>query len=261
MDLVIGTPIHRKGAYVLDKFLDNQKQIQQKFPECKLVLSTDDLSCVDELKESIQRRDIKGAVISFKVEKPDYAQSRLWSIAAGREAIRQYILSQTQAKRLLFIDSDMTCDPNVVSIMEKEITNQDAVFSGYRFKNNRLGLTGAGCLLVTRKALEKIKFRCYEFKNGQVINEDNVLEMDLFKQGCRIKKGFFVSIDHYISQQEVKPISPQKVGIYRKIMTSSLIRFCLIGTSTVIHYNIASQGQKILWYFLSLRERLSGQNQ
>jgi hypothetical protein len=144
--------------------------------------------------------------------------------------------------------------------MEKEITHHDAVFSGYRFKNNRLGLTGAGCLLLTREALEKIKFRCYEFSNGQVINEDNVLEMDLFKSGYRIRKGFFLSIDHYISQQEVKPISPQKVGIYRKIMTSSLIRFCLIGISTVIHYNIASKGQRILWYFLSLREKLFGQN-
>ena len=210
MDLVIGTPIHRKGAYVLDKFLDNQKQIQQKFPECKLVFSTDDLSYLDELMKSIQQSGIKGTVISFEVKKPVYAKSRLWNIAAGREAIRQYILSQTQAKRLLFIDSDMTCDPDVISIMEKEITHHDAVFSGYRFKNNRLGLFGAGCLLLTREALAKIKFRCYEFSNGQVINEDNVLEMDLFKNGYRIRKGFFLSIDHYITPLEVNHISPQK---------------------------------------------------
>jgi hypothetical protein len=206
----------------------------------------------------IQQNSIKGEVITFNVEKSDYAKSRLWSIAAGREAIRQYMLSQTPAKRLLFIDSDMTCDRDVINILEKEITQNDAVFSGYRFKNNRLGLTGAGCLLLTREALTKIKFRCYEFHNGQVINEDNVLEMDLFRQGCRIKKGFFLSIDHYTGPQEVKHISPQKVSLYRNILTSACIRFFLIGISVVIHFNIASKGQRIVWRLQSLWEKILG---
>jgi hypothetical protein len=260
MSVLIGTPVHRKGAYVLDKFLDNQKQIQSKHNDCDLVFSTDDPSFVDELKRKVELWALRGTVISFKVDKPDYAKSRLWSIAAGRESIRQYFLSYTQADRLLFLDADMTFDPEVLVIMEKEIKDHDVVFSGYRFRNGRLGLTGAGCLLLRKHVLEKIKFRCFEFKNGQVINEDNVAELDMYRRGCRIKKGFFLAIEHYDSPVDVKSISPQKVNLYRKTMTSAFLRFCLIGASVVIHYNIASKGQRIVWRFLSLWDKYAGIN-
>jgi len=256
MKTLIGTPVHRAGAYALEKFLANQKQIQQNQPECYLALSTDDTSYTGELKNLMKRWELRGQVISFRVNKPDYAKSRLWNIASGRESIRQFFLSQPETDRLLFLDSDMTYDPSVVRIMEKEISNHDAVFSGYKFRNNRIGLTGAGCFLLKRKALEKIVFRCYEFKNGQTIYEDNIAEMDLFGQGCRIKKGFFLSIDHYASPTEVKHIDPQRVGVYRKVMTSALVRYCLIKTSVTVHYNIASQGQRILWSCLSFFEKL-----
>jgi hypothetical protein len=246
--IIVGTPVYRDGAYALDKFLKNQKQIQNKRPDCALIFSTDDLTYITELKDLLQRWRLRGTVISHKAEKPSYAKSRLWSIASARESIRQYLLSlpeanKSEANKLLFLDADMTFDPDVISIMEGEIKNNDALFSGYRFRNNYVGLTGAGCFLLTKKALKKIKFRCYEFKNGQTISEDTIAEMDLFRQGCKINKGFFLSIDHNTPSGEIKHIDPQTVGIYRRVMTSSIVRFFLIRISVAIHYNIPNKGR------------------
>lgn len=119
MKILIGTLVHRDGAYALGRFLVNQKQIQQNHPDCDLVFSTDDIGYMGELKNMLQQWQLRGTVISHIVEKPGYAKSRLWSIASGRESIRQYFLSQPEADRLLFLDADMTYDPAVISIMEK----------------------------------------------------------------------------------------------------------------------------------------------
>lgn len=54
--------------------------------------------------------------------------------------------------------------------------------------------------MLTREILRKIKFRCCEFKNGEVISEDQVLDMDLFRCHARVKKGIFVSVRHYLCQ-------------------------------------------------------------
>jgi hypothetical protein len=249
MKIIVGTPVHREGAFVLDKFMANQKLIQQHYPSSKLVFATDDIRFAEELNKLIKDSNLKANVISYQVVKPDYAKSRLWRIAAARESIRKYFLSQPGVDSLLFLDADMTFDPKVITIMQKEMKNYDAVFSGYRFRNDMIGLTGAGCLFLGRSALEKIQFRCYEFKNGQDINEDSVAEMDLFKQRCRIKKGFFVAIDHYASPTEAKHIDPQKVGVFKKVVNNNLVRYCLIKTSVVLHYNIPNKSQRILWHF------------
>jgi hypothetical protein len=258
MKILVGTPIHRNGAIVLEYFLSNQQQIQQNEPGCDLVFSTDDPGYVDELKNLIRQWRIRANVILSKVNKPAYARDRIWNIASSRESIRLYFINNPDAEKLLFIDADMTCDPNVIRIMEKEIIDHDAVFSGYRFRNGRIGLAGTGCLFLKRKALEKIRFRCYEFKNGQVINEDNVMEMDLFRKGCLIKKGFFLSIDHYSSAVEAKHINPGKVGFFRKITTGAFIRYCFFSLSVAIHYNIPTLGQRIIWFFQRFLDRLRG---
>jgi len=257
MRVLIGTPVYREGAYAFEKYLTNQQQIQQACPDCDLVLATNDTGYAGELDAMLRTWRLRGKVITYQVQKPGYAKSRLWNIASGREAIRRYFLSRPEAESLLFLDADMTYDPQVVTILGKELSGQDAVFSGYRFRNNRIGLSGAGCLLLRRQALEKIRFRCYEFTNGQVINEDNVAEMDLFRQRCRIKKGFFLAIDHYYSATDARSLRPQKVGLYRKVFTSAFARFCLIRASVVFHYNIPSKGQKIKWALTDYLKRVS----
>jgi hypothetical protein len=132
----------------------------------------------------------------------------------------------------------MTFDPSVVSIMEKEIKDYDAVFSGYPLRHRGIGLAGCGCVMLTRGILEKLSFRCYEFRNGEVIFEDNVLEMDLFRSGGRVKKGVFVPIYHYANSIEARHIEPQRLGLWRKIANNNFIRYMLIRTSIAACYNI-----------------------
>jgi hypothetical protein len=251
MNVLIGTPIHRQGAYVLDKFLANQKEIQKLSPACEILFTTVDGSYAAELRDTLARQGLKGTAICYKVEKPAGAQSRLWNIASGREAIRRYFLTQTDARELLFLDADMTFDPAVAGILEKEISGYSAVFSGYPIRGQGVGLAGAGCLMLTREAAEKIKIRCVEFKGGETIFEDNLIEMDIFSLGGRIKKGFFVEIDHYSSPAEARHIVPQRVGLGRRITNQPLLRYLVIRASLLLHCNIP-------WRLFNLKARVMG---
>lgn len=241
MKVLIGTPIHRDGTYALNQFLANQKQIQRNNPSCELLFATCESDLAAELTNLVDKSQLKAIVLTYKVEKPDWAKSRLWNIVCGREVVRQYVLSRPDIEGLLFLDSDMTFDPLVITILEKEIKGYDAVFNGYQQRIIGIALSGAGCLLLTRKILERIKFRCYEFKNGNAISEDSILEMDLYRLGGRIKKGFFLSIDHYVNSNEAKHIEPQKIGWFSKITTQPLFRYCLVKTSVLIHYNLSGK--------------------
>ncbi|MBM3156392.1 MAG: glycosyltransferase family 2 protein [Chloroflexi bacterium] len=238
MDVVIGTPVYRQGAHIIEKFLANQQQIQHNYPSSELVFATSEHDFVDELQHFLVSWKLRGTVVSYEVEKPSYASSKIWNIVGGREAIRNYVLTQTDAGYLLFLDSDMVIDASVINIMERKIQNYDAVFSGYPLRTYGIGLAGCGCVMLARSILERLRFRCYEFRNGEIIFEDNMLEMDLFRSGGRIKKGFFVPITHYVNPTEGKHIEPQRLGLWRRIANNSFIRYMLIKTSISVHYNI-----------------------
>ena len=246
MKVLVGSPVYRQGAYVLDKFLRNQKQIQDIRPDCDLVLSTQDLDYTGELRQELLKLGLRGTVISHTPQKPAYARHKAWNIASARESIRQYFLSQPEAGHLLFLDADMTFDPAVVNILEKELVNQEAVFSGLILRTHRPGLTAGGCLMMRRAAVEKVKFRCYEFSNGQYITEDNVLEMDLYRQKCRIKKGFFAANVHYITPTDIQETQPHQVGLYSQVMTSAFLRYWLLRASVFLHFNIPTGGRKFV---------------
>lgn len=252
IDVVIGTPIHSDKAYIIDKFLSNQKQIQSSYPSSKLILATDEYDFASELESLVNLWKLRGFVMRYEVIKPNHAHSTIWNITCGREAIRKYMLSQTEAKYLLFLDADMVFDPSVVSTMQKEIQGYDVVFSGYPLQRYGIGLAGAGCLMLTRSVLEKVNFRCYEFENGEVIFEDNVLEIDLFRLGSRVKKGFFVTISHFNSANEVKQITPQPVGTFRKLSNCQLVRYGLIRASIICRHNVPWRLKVMLNRFLSI---------
>jgi hypothetical protein len=238
LDVVVGTPVYREGAYVLDKFLFNQKQIQQNNRSSELVLATCDYDFTEELENLFNSWELRGTVLSYEVVKPEYARSHLWNIACGREAIRRYTLSQTGAQYLLFLDADMTFDPSVINIMKKEIDGYDVVFNGYHLRHFGVGLAGLGCTLLNRRTLEKIVFRCCEFTNGEVIFEDNLLEIDLFRLGSRIKKGFFLSTNHHMDATRTEHIDPQPVGLLRRIANWPFARYLLIRASIMFRHNI-----------------------
>ena len=236
-DIIVGTPICRRTSFILDKFLPNQQEIQQAYPSCSLVMATDEPDFVAELEKQVKLHHLKGEVIGYETVKPDYARSRVWSIASGREALRRYALSR-EAEYLLFLDSDMTYEPSVISIMKAKIQGFGVASSGYRLSRWSSWGFGGGCLMINRETLNKIAFRCYEFKNGQVIAEDQVLDMDLFSCHARVKKGIFVSVTHYPSRDEYFTIRPQPVGWFQTVANKLLVRYMLIRMSILAKYNI-----------------------
>lgn len=237
-DVLVCTPVYRKGAYVIDRFLSNQQEIQRRYPASRLVLATVEHDFVDELDEMIGLNGLRGTVITYETVKPDYARHHIWNTASGRNALRRYMLSQTQARFMLCLDADMTYDPEIIGIMLREIPGCDLVHSGYALRNFGIGLSGTGCTMLTRELLEKLEFRCFEFKNGHVIPEDLMLEVDMFRLRRRARRGFFLSSCHYRNREEAKCITPRPVGILRRVSNTPLMRFILIRTSILLGYNI-----------------------
>jgi len=255
--VIVGAPICRKGAYIIDKFLANQREIQQNYPSSELVLATEENDFVEELEKCLSSYGLRGRIILFKVTKPDYARKRVWNIACGREAIRQYVLYQTAARYLLSLDADMTYDPSIIEIMEREIQGYDVVISGQAVRiGPGTSLGPVSCAMITRGTLEKIRFRCYEFKNGEVLDDGLALEMDLARLRQRIKKGFFISICHYSNESEATCIDPHPMGILRKITDSLLVRYILIRASIMFRYNISLRLKLFLYRLLSTIKRI-----
>jgi len=239
-DVIIGTPVCRRTSFVLDKFLSNQKEIQQAYPGCTLILATDEPDFITELNEQIDHYNLKGEVIVYETIKPDIARSHVWSIACGREALRQYTLSQG-AEYLLFLDNDMVYEPSVISVMKSKMNGFVVVSSGYWLPHWGGWGFGTGCIMINKIILDKITFRCYEFKNGQVIYEDQLLDMDLFSSHARVNRGIFVSIKHYINSQKYYAMEPQPMGWFRAVTNNSLVRYILIRTSILMKYDIAGK--------------------
>jgi hypothetical protein len=239
--VIVGAPIYRGGAFVIDKFLENQKEIQKNYPSSELILSTEQKDYIEELKGLLKRYDLRGDVISFEVVKPDYARATNWNTTCGREAIRRYIVSKTEASHLLFIDVDMTCDPHIINILKKEIGSYDIVASGYAGRLYGIQTGGIGCTLFTRSALERITFRCCEFKNRMVIDEGEMLDMDTFSRRLKFKHGYLLAIDHYDTDGSVRHIEPHPVSVLRKVSNARLLRYILLKASVKCNYNIPSK--------------------
>ncbi len=238
IDVAIGTLAYEAGSYILDKFIANQKQIQECFPTSELIMATSEKNYAANLMNMLTDYGVRGSVISYDIESPYYSKDRIWNIASGREAIRKHFLQKSYPQYLLFLDLDMTFETSVIRTMLKAMQGYDVVFSGYPFKDEGSGLAGCGCVMLTREVLEKIKFHCYEFKNGEVIFEDNLLEMDAYRKGFKINRGYFIGIKHYLSADKFRYGKPHDVIILRKILHNSRIRYFLIRLSVAIKFNV-----------------------
>ena len=240
--VIIGTTVVRNSAYILDKFLKNQKDIQNNFAGTELVIATEEIKFVDELQSRFEKYKLKGEVLHYETYKPDYAKDRNWSIAAGREKCREYAVNNG-SDFLLIVDSDMIYNNSLIQILLAVSNGYDIIQSGYRSKHNsRIGF--GGCNLIGKDSLKKTRFRCVEFKNGQIIEEGNMFEYDTFRKGARIKKGIFVGIEHYRNTEEKLDIKPQKLSARKKLIISPFIRFVIVGFSLCIKYDISSKIQR-----------------
>ena len=240
VSVAVAVPVYRGGAYVLERFLANQKEVQQRYPSSELVFATAEGDFVPELEALIVSWGLRGRVLHYEVVKPGPARSRVWNIACGREALRRYMLEHTDADYMLCLDADMTYDPGVIGILEHQIQGWDAVFSGYYQRGFGIALAGGGCCMLTRAVLADIGFRCVEFPNGVVMNEDRLLEFDLIGSGKRVRKGFFLSICHYEDDQSYKHIAPRPMGLYRRVTHARPVRYGLTRASMATRYDIAA---------------------
>ncbi|OGO16821.1 MAG: hypothetical protein A2Z02_07270 [Chloroflexi bacterium RBG_16_48_7] len=238
INVIIGTLVHSQGAYILPRFLANLKNIQELYPASRIAIATSEESMADGLPGLLASIGLEADIIPYRILKPSYARDRIWNIACGREAIREYFLSLKGPEYLLFIDCDMTFDPSIINIMEREIHNYDLLFSGYPLKKYGIGLAGCGCMIARRQILAKVRFRCYEFENHEVIFEDNLLEMDAYLLGARIKKGIFVYIEHYSRENDYRSINPRPVGLFKRTINNSAFRCYAIKASVFLKYNL-----------------------
>ena len=195
---------------------------------------------------------MKGKVILYETVKPDYAISTYWNSTCGRDAIRQYILSKTEASYLLFIDTDMTCDSRVIAILKKEIEGYDIVASGYPGKHHGTVFGGVGCTLITRDVLKKMPFRCYEFKNHQALDEGEIIGMDAFQKRLKFKNGYFLAIDHYDRDGSFGHLEPHPVSLLKKVANCLFVRYMLMKASIIVKYNIPASLKS---YYLGFFQR------
>jgi hypothetical protein len=245
-DVVVGVPLCRRASFVLDKFLANQQEIQQVYPGCSLVLATDEPDFVSELKKQIDHYNLRGEIITYETVKPDYARSRIWSVTCGREAIRQYTLSQG-AEYLLCLDGDMVYDPSVISIIKSKIQGVDVAYSGFRLRpRGTLGF-GSSCLMIKREMLSKITFRCYEFRNGEELDDGETIFLELFRCHARLNKGFFVSIKHYMNSHEYYAVEPQPMRWYQTLTHILVVRYILTRVGVLARYNLARKLHALLY--------------
>jgi hypothetical protein len=234
---------------VIDKFLENQKQIQDVYPNSQIIMATEDSDYLLEVKKLLKIQGLKGDVIEFKTIEPNNAKSRLWKIASGRESLRKYSL-KFEAEYYLLLDSDMVYDILVIDILISKIKNYDVIFSGYKARIWNTLTFGAGCLLINRSVYQKISFRCIEFKNNIVFQEDELFEVDSYSKHARIKKGIFLTSKHFRNANEYNAIEPDKVGLIRRFTTLPIIRFILIKLEIFMRYRIADKA-----YISILRKR------
>lgn len=250
--IVVASPICRHASFALAKFLSNQKDIQQSYSECKLVLATDEADFAGEAQELLISYRLKGKVIVYETKKPDYAlNNRIWSIACGREAIRHWFLTESSGNYLFFCDADMTYEASVIDTLLKEMQGYDVVHSGYADRNIRgISLEGLGCSMFKRDILYKAKFRCIEFRNGQVLPEDFLYYVDLARCGAKIKRGVFTTTSHYHSPDEAQTLTPQPLGLRRRITTHPLlVGYSLYTLSVLFRLDIGNKLRVLIHNF------------
>ncbi|MCQ8894116.1 MAG: hypothetical protein NQU46_05745 [Methanolinea sp.] len=170
MDIIIGVPINRKSGYILHHFLQNQEMIKRttRFPT-RIVFSTEDKDFSPFLEECLAQTHLDYSVINFDVEKPQWARDRIWALTQAREKIRHYCIEH-DIPVLVFVDSDMTFDPNLINILMKKIhLGYDVIYNCYLLKNGRITFNGFGGTLVKRNIFKDVAFRCYETSDNKYV--------------------------------------------------------------------------------------------
>ena len=124
--VIIGVPICESKSYILDKFLANQAEIKENYPNSLIVFAVEDTPA--ERKFAAVAGIGRYGEIIYHFLPPD-RQFWLYKIASAREAIRSYTLT-TSAEYLMVCDCDMTYEPNLINLMWAQ-TKAEARFQSF----------------------------------------------------------------------------------------------------------------------------------
>ncbi len=217
--VIIGVPVNAKSGYIIEKFLQNQKEIQERSQETITVFATEDIEFAQRLDILSKSYKISYEILNFEIKRPINTNDRIWNIVSARNAIRDFFL-KSNADYLVFMDADMIFDPEIVNKLVKIAEKgYDVVYNGYSNKSvqKRINLTGFGGTLLKWWVMEKIKFRCKE-RNGRVIDEGVFLEVDLVRIGAKVYRGFVSYCEHYDENKVTPTITmPRELTLNERI--------------------------------------------
>ncbi|AIG97475.1 Glycosyl transferase family 2 [Archaeoglobus fulgidus DSM 8774] len=240
MSAIIGVPINPKTAYILDKFLKNQEEIQKRSAtEVNTIFATEDVTFAEKLRKILQKYSINHEIITFEPNRPKNAKDRIWNIVLARNAIRDYFL-KSKAEYLIFMDADMIFEPEIVNKLIKIAEKgYDVVYNGYldRGNPNGINLTGFGGTLIKRWVMEKVRFRCKE-KNGRVVDEGVFFEFDLVKIGAKVYRGFIAYSEHHDPKRPPSICHPRELKLSERIRNDIRFRFISHAISIPLCYDI-----------------------
>ncbi|MCX7998581.1 MAG: glycosyltransferase [Leptospiraceae bacterium] len=248
---VIGVPINSKSAYIISKFIKNQKEIQKYSKiECETVFATEERIFAEKLNELLKKYDGNFKIKEFDVFKSRIGKNRIWNIVSARNAIREYFL-KTDADYLVFMDADMLFEPEIINkLLKISKKGYDVVYNGYLDRGNPKGinLTGFGGTLIKRWVMEKVKFKCKE-RNGRVIDEGVYFEFELVKIRAKVYRGFIAYSEHHDAEKPPSICYPRELTVWEKIRNNPKFRFCFHLISIPLNYDL-------LWHLsMKLKDR------
>lgn len=178
--VLVGAPVCDKYEYCLDDFLKGIKSIDY---------SNYDIFLVDNSKTEEYHNKLKS--LGLNVHRIEYRESARDRMVDSRNILRQYSLANNY-DYLLSLDADIVLQPDVLkslifhkkdilsAVYFRELTNKDGQTKIFPLileadKGNpdiirpvqdiithrlvKIAMCGLGCVLISRKVLEKIKFR------------------------------------------------------------------------------------------------------
>jgi len=201
--LCVATPIDSRKLYCWDEFVNSLRKIilPKEFAESKIVLC--DTSNNKEMEHHIKKEYFEYLYC--------YTKKDMDKVVLARNMLKDYFIKE-KFTHLFFVDADIIAPKNTIQSMIKRkadiVTAMCPIFHSGQFpipipsakylKDGNyypfpiekidgncyeIDLMGLGCCLITRKVLEKYKFRCERDSEGKVIkSEDQCFSEDLRKK-------------------------------------------------------------------------------
>ena len=235
--ILIASPVYKKGSYVLKEYLKRAENMG-----IPVLLATSEHDFYQELMSDMS--------ILYDAYRPFGTKNQCWNSTAGRNAIRQYVLEHKEINFVLFLDADMIILDYLLNVpIDKlmwKLRRKDVVVSRYpgRLYGDLSGFMG--CCLVSRRVLEAVPFRCMEWRNGHVLDEGDLFELDCMRQGFKINRGYFVGLRHYSDADHYREVLPHKMPLIKKLLNCDTVRRVVLELSLLFRCNLPAYIQKAL---------------